>query len=446
MVKIRLKVSDQFDKIVENVRQRYNFKNKNEALNFIVSYFSEELSKKTFNIGVGCADITDLEKKYVKEVLDSERLSYGPFLKKFENKFALSHQSKFAIAVNSGTDALRIAVACLKETENWDNGDEIICPALTFVATSNVIIQNNLKPIFVDIESNTYNLNPLKIEEKITDRTRAIIAVHLFGQPASMSEIIKISKKYKLKIIEDSCETMFAKYRGKSVGSFGDISCFSTYIAHLISTGVGGLAVTNNPKYAEVMRSLANHGRDGIYISIDDSKGKKGKELMEIVQKRFSFERIGYSSRITELEGALGLAQLERAQEIVSKRRRNALYLINKLKKFQEHIKLPVKMPDREHSYMMFPIVIKNPAISKKALTLFLEENGIDTRDMLPLTNQPIYKKLYGEDLEEKFKVAKWINNNGFYIGCHQKLNKEDIDYIIGKFGEFFKEKIKNGN
>ena len=389
-------------------------------------------------IGVGCADISETEKKYVKEVLDTERLSYGPFLKKFESKFAQMHDSKFAIAVNSGTDALRIAVACLKEAHEWKDGDEIVCPAVTFVASSNVILQNNLKPVFVDVEPDIYNIDPAKIEAAITKRTRAMMAVHLFGQPTTMGPIIKLAQKYNLKIIEDSCETMLVNYKGKSVGALGDIGCFSTYVAHLIVTGVGGLAVTNNPKYAEIMRSLANHGRDGIYISIDDDKNKSDKEFKQIIERRFSFIRVGYSSRITEMEGALGLGQLERAQEILEARKKNAEYLIKNLEKYENKIQLPKKRGDREHAYMMFPIVIKKDSrINKKDFVFFLEENNIETRDMLPLTNQPIYKKMFGDEIEDKYPVAKWINNNGFYIGCHQKISKKELDYIVEKIGEF---------
>jgi len=439
MVKIRADINISGDDVISKIQNKYSFKNKNEALNFIIESFGRSLEKE--QIGVGCSDITDLEKKYVSEVLISGRISYGPFLKKFEQKFAEKHDSKFAIAVNSGTDALRIALACLKEKENWDEGDEVICPALTFIATSNAVMQNNLKPIFVDVEKDTYNIDPKKIEEKITSKTKAIVVVHLFGQPASMDQIIKIAKKNKLKIIEDSCETMAVKYKGKSVGSLGDIACFSTYVAHLISTGVGGLALTNNKEYAEIMRSLANHGRDGIYISIDDDKNKKDKDLREVVKRRFKFIRMGYSSRITEMEGALGLAQTERIDEMIDKRKKNAEYLISKLKKFEREIQLPEKRSDREHAYMMFPIVIKDKDIDKENFKVFLEKNNIETRDMVPLVNQPIYQKIFGKDLENKFPVAKWVNEKGFYIGCHQKLNKDDLDHIINKFGEFLDKK-----
>ncbi|MEK6881527.1 MAG: DegT/DnrJ/EryC1/StrS family aminotransferase [Nanoarchaeota archaeon] len=446
-MKVEVEIPKEEDQIVQRVKDMYRFKTKNQALNFIIKNFLIE-KKQYEQIGVGFTDISELEKKYVNQVLDSERLSYGPFLKSFEKKIASIHECKFAVAVNSGTDALRIAIACLKETENWVDGDEIICPSVTFISTSNMILENDLRPVFVDIESRTYNLDYEKIERAINRKTRAIMVVHLFGQPADMSEIMRIAKKHKLKVIEDSCETIFSKYKGKSVGSFGDISCFSTYAAHIIATGVGGVALTNNPKYAEIMRSIANHGRDGIYISIDDDKNKKRSELKEIVERRFKFIRLGHSARITEMEGAIGLAQLERADEILSKRKVNAAYLISKLKKFEKFIQLPIKRGDRDHSYMMFPIVIKkNSGISKQELVLFLENNNIETRDMLPLLNQPVYKKIFG-DVENNYPVAKWVNDYGFYIGCHQRLTKEQIDYVIDKFEEFFRVKyiIDNKN
>ena len=391
------------------------------------------------NLGVGSVEINRRAKKYINQILRSERISYGPFLKRFEEKFSRGHQAKFGITVNSGTSALCLAVACLKETERWREGDEILVPAVTFVATSNVLIEQGLKPVFVDVDSRTYNIDPAKIEEKITRRTKALMAVHLFGQPAEMSVIMALARKYKLKIIEDSCETMFTKYKGRSVGSFGDIACFSTYAAHLIVTGVGGIAVTNNKKYAEILRSLANHGRDGIYISIDDDKGKNRKNLKEIISRRFKFVRRGYSFRLTEFEGALGCAQLEIADKILSGRRANAGYLINKLDCLKECLQLPWHPKYCEHAFMLFPIVIKKNAGFKKADAVnYLEKHGIETRDMFPLISQPFYQKIF-KIKKGDYPVADWINSNGFYIGCHQKMKKIELDYIVKTFFNFFK-------
>ena len=388
-------------------------------------------------IGVGCADISDKEKEYVNIALNNNRLSYGEFTHKFEKRFAKLHDCKYAMMCNSGTSALRVAIAALKETDEWKEDDEVLVPSITFISTSNVLIQQNLKPVFVDVDPRYYNIDPTKIEEKITEKTKAIMPVHLFGMPCDMEPIMKIAKKHQLRVVEDSCETMLAKYKGKSVGSFGDIGCFSTYVAHLVVTGVGGISTTNDNDLAIKMKSLMNHGRDSIYLHIDDDKTNDEEKLSMIMERRFSFVRLGYSFRATELEGALGLGQLEIVDKIVQKRRENAAYLTEKLAHLDEHLQLPKIATDRDHSFMMYPIVVKDPKIKRDELTLYLEKNGVETRYMLPLLNQPIYIKLFG-NLEGQYPIAKNINKNGFYIGCHQKLDKEDLDYVIQTFKEFF--------
>ncbi len=389
-------------------------------------------------IGVGTVTLTENSKKYVLEVLESKRLSYGPFLQKMEQEFSRIHDCKYAVVSNSGTSSLQVALQALKEIHKWNDGDEVLVPAVTFIATSNIVLHNKMIPVFVDVEHDYYGIDPKKIEEKITPRTRAIIPVHLFGMPCAMDEILSIAKKHNLKIIEDSCETMYARYKGKIVGSFGDIGCFSTYVAHLVITGVGGLSTTNNPDYQTKIRSLINHGRDAIYISIDDAKGKEGEELKEIIDARFRFVSVGHSFRVTEMEGALGVAQLEILPEIIQKRRKNGAYLLEHLKQFNAHIQLHKIRPHAEHSFMMFPIVMKHE--SKHAFVEFLEQHGIETREMLPLTNQPIYQTLFNLR-EEDYPVAQWINNSGFYIGCHQELTQEDLDYIVEIFTAYFKGK-----
>jgi len=350
--------------------------------------------------------------------------------------FSQEHGCKFGIFCNSGTSALHIALAALKEKYKWQDKDEVIVPAITFIATSNIVLHNNMQPVFVDVDKNTYNINPALIEEKITDRTKAIIPVHLFGMPADMFPIMKICRRYRLRIIEDSCETMFASYKNKKVGSFGDIGCFSTYIAHFLVTGIGGLCITDNDELAVMIRSLINHGRDSIYIGIDDDK-KQGKSLFEVVDRRFKFIRLGHSFRATEIEAAIGLGQLERKDDIISKRRTNGRYLTEGLSDLDNFLQLPCVPKDRDHNFMMYPIVIKRG--NKKKLVYFLEKNLIETRDMMPLLNQPLYTKLFGKK-EDEFPVAKWINHNGFYIGCHQYLKKVELDYIIDKFHEFYKK------
>jgi CDP-6-deoxy-D-xylo-4-hexulose-3-dehydrase len=387
-------------------------------------------------IGVGGLELTKREKELVNAVLDSNQLTYGPMTKKFENMFAESHGVSHALFMNSGTSALHVAIAALKSKYGWEDNDEIIVPAVTFVATSNVIIHNRMKPIFADVDPITYNIDPFKIEEVITRRTRAIIPVHLLGLPADMETIMEISKRYDLKIIEDSCEAMFARVCNKFVGSMGDVGCFSTYVAHLLVTGVGGLAVTNNENLAERMRSIMNHGRNPIYTSCFDDQNITNEKKRTIVRNRFIFNEIGHSFRCTELESAIGVGQLERAQGDIEKRIKNAMRLNQELDCLKEFIQLPYCPPGRTHSYMLYGILIKKG--EKGDLVDYLENLNIETRDLLPLVNQPIYKKLFGNDLEERFPVAKKINDYGFYIGCHSYLTEDQIGFIVEAFKNYF--------
>ena len=395
------------------------------------------MKKYPTQIGVGGLELTKYEKDLVNQVLDSNRLTYGPMSKKFEKEFARMHDVKHALFMNSGTSALHIALAALKDRNGWKDGDEVIVPSVTFVASSNIILHNKMNPVFVDVESSTFNIDPYLIEQKITSKTRAIVVVHLLGLPANMNPILEIAKKYNLEIIEDSAECMFAKYDGKSVGSIGTIGCFSTYVAHFLVTGVGGLATTNNPDIAVDLRSLMNHGRDGIYISSTDDQGLTGKELEEVVKKRFSFIHIGHSFRCTEMEAAIGIGQLERSKQIVDRRREIAEIFNRELSKFSEFIQLPSCPDDRTHTYMLYGIVMKDE--DKTDIVNYLENLNVETRDLLPLINQPIYKKLYG-DLEKDYPIAKKINKSGFYIGCHSYMSNSEVEFVIQAFESYFKK------
>lgn len=387
-------------------------------------------------IGVGGFAVSPRARRYVERVLSSNRLSYGPFHRKFEAAFAAEHDSRHALFCNSGTSALHIAVQALKEKHRWKDGDEILVPAVTFIATSNVVLHNRMKPVFVDVDPLTYTLDPAKLEAKITKRTRAVMPVHLLGLPADMDPIIAMAGKSGLSIVEDSAETMFARYKGRKVGSLGDIGCFSTYVAHYIVTGVGGLATTSDPDLYVRLRSLMNHGRDSIYLSIDDDKGARGEKLHEIVAKRFQFVSVGHSFRATELEAALGLAQLEEKAGIVKARVSTARRLSAGLKEFEDRLQLPTCPPDRDHTFMLYGLVLRGQ--DKTPLVNFLEDRGVETRDLLPLLNQPVYRELFG-DLEPRYPVARSLNRSGFYIGCHQYMTPSDADYVVEQFRAFFR-------
>jgi perosamine synthetase len=351
----------------------------------------------------------------VVNVLRSGRLTYGKYTRRFEEEFAKINGHKHALFTSSGTAALKIAINALKDKYGWQDGDEIIVPSVTFVATINAVLMNNLKPVIVDV--NKYvNLDSELIEDYLTRRTKAIIAVHLLGQPADMKPILDIAKRHELQIIEDSCETMFIPTTSR-----GTVTCYSTYVAHLLVTGVGGLICTNDEKLAKTMRSMMFHGRDESYLDMDDKP--------QNIEKRFWFPRFGYSDRMTEMEAALGLGGLNSWEKMIDKRQENAYYLYTQL--FDLPIDFPVEDYNK-HAFMFFPMIVKK----RNKLMLYLEENGIATRTMMPLINQPLIKKY----LNDRYPMAEYIYKHGLLIGCHQYLKKKDLDYVIKIIRSFYEK------
>jgi dTDP-4-amino-4,6-dideoxygalactose transaminase len=388
-------------------------------------------------IGVGGFRINERAVELVTEVLHSNRLTPGPMMSRFEAELAALHGCRFGLMLNSGTGALQMALAALKEKHDWEDGDEVLVPALTFIATSNVVLYNGLVPVFVDVEPEYYTIDPTKIEARITPRTRAIMPVHIGGLPCDMDPILDIAHRYGLRIVEDSCETMFTSYKGRPVGSFGDIGCFSTYAAHMITTGVGGLCTTSDPELIVLLKSLMNHGRDSIYIRMDDDQDVQGSELFRVANSRFSFIRLGQSFRCTEMEAAVGLAQFEERETLCAHRKRIVGLLNEELGDLQEHLQLPKPRPGAEHGYMFYPLVIRNPSVGRAELIWHLENQGVETRYLLPLINQPIYRRLFG-NLDEQYPVAARLNETAFYIGCHPDMTEDDAMYVGECFRSFF--------
>lgn len=396
----------------------------------------EFMRKKPRSVTTGTFKADAKTYDLVYEVLASGRISYGEKSKAFERKFAELHDCEYAILSNSGTSSLHIALQALKELHGWEDGDEVIVPASTFVATINIVLHNNMTPVFIDIERKTYGINPGLIEEKITDKTRCIIPVHLYGQPCQMVKIMEIATQYDLAIIEDSCEAMFVRHCGAKVGSMGQIGCFSTYNAHLITTGVGGISTTNDPGYAQKMRSLVNHGLDISELNTDENFSPR-----PAVGRSFRFTHAGHSYRITEFEAALGLAQLENWKDMLKTRNRNAKHMraafeiVNSIN--GNPFKTPQILDNNEHSWMMFPIICARSVVNKKEVTEYLNKNHIETRDMMPIVSQPIYQNMLDP---HEYPVAKYIDENGFYIGCHQDIIPDDIEYVKQVLLDFFKQ------
>lgn len=377
-------------------------------------------------IGIGTADITETDKTRVRAVLDSGRLSAGPVMGEFEQRFAELHDRRYASMCNSGTGALQLALQALKERYGWPDGTQVIVPAVTFVATVNVVLFNRLRPVLVDVDPVTYNIDPARVEAAVTERTVAIIPVHLFGQPADMTAIMSIAARHSLRVIEDSAEAAFVRHGGRPVGSFGDFGCFSTYMAHLVTTGVGGLAITDDLENATRFRSLMNHGRNPRYLRIDDDQGLADEDLLEVVRSRYDFVSLGQSFRATEMEAALGIGQLERHEEMLSARQSVAGALTAALAR--PELQLPTVAEGNEHAFMIYPIVCHREGLRDRLVTE-LERAGVETRFLLPVLGQRCYQGIL-EFPRGTFPVAEMLGERGFYIGCHPSMTGDDVAHI----------------
>ncbi len=387
----------------------------------------------------GTIRVYEKSKELIKNALDTNRISSGRLVDKFEKQFSDLIHVKNSIAVSSGTDADTLALAALHDF-GAKRQDEIIMPALSFVATANSAYHAGFVPKFVDIKSDTLNIDPEKIENAISPKTKAIMPVHLMGKPAEMDKIMKIAKKHDLYVIEDAAEAHGGKINNKELGTIGHAGAFSLYVAHIITTGEGGIITTNDDELDEIIRSLRSHGRACKCKSCILNKGKSycHKRFESGFDKRFIFERIGYSTKMNELEAAIGLGSLEAYHEIVKKRRNNLLYLMNKIKKFNDSLFTFSEEEGEEIGPHAMPIIIKEDQnFSREDLCNFLEKKSIQTRTLFASipTQYPAYSFM-GHKLGE-FGNAEFIGQNGFHIGVHQDLEKEHLDYVIGCIEEF---------
>lgn len=395
----------------------------------------------------GTVSVTDASKKMIEQILKSNRLSSGKYVREFEKKFAGLVGAKEAVAVSSGTDADALALAVL-----YDFGakrqDEIIVPALSFAATGNAVLQAGFTPVFVDINRKTLNIDPLKIEKAITKKTRAIMPVHLMGKPAEIDAISPIARKYNLYIIADAAEAHGAIYKNKNVGSLGDMVAYSLYIAHIITTVEGGIIATDNLEFAQILRSLRSHGRackcDSCVLNIASAYCPQRFEYKNGSDIRFMFERMGFSAKMNEMEAAVGLGNLEIYQDILNKRRENLYYLIEEFKKFSQYMVTITKEPYEETGPHAFPIVIQEEAkFTRNQFMAYLEQQGIETRTLFSSipTQCPGFSFL-GYKIGD-FPNAEYIGDHGIHIGVHQDLGRQECDYFLKKVEEFLSKNIR---
>jgi len=343
----------------------------------------------------------------------------GRFIKAFEEKFAEFCNVKHAITCSNGTIALHLALkaAGIKE------GDEVILPTFTIISCANAIIWCGAKPVLVDADPRTWNINPEKIEEKITEKTKAIMPVHMYGHPCDMDKIQEIANKHNLLIIEDAAEAHGATYKGKKTGSMSDIAIFSFYANKIITTGEGGMVVTNNDKFAERARLLKN---------------------LAFQNPRFLHDEIGFNYRLTNMQAALGLAQTENADKLVNMRIKNA-NLYTQLLKEVKGLQLPPETDNIKNVFWMYGLVLnKDFGCSRDELLRKLKEKGVGTRTFfIPMHQQPVFKSNHiknSPDCNGDFPVADNLGKNGFYLPSTSNLSEEQIHTITNTIKEIQKE------
>jgi dTDP-4-amino-4,6-dideoxygalactose transaminase len=400
---------------------------------------------KTYKIPFGTISITEKSKQLVNDALNTNRVSSGKYVKEFERRFADIVGAHYAVAVSSGTDALIAALMVLYDF-GARRGDEIILPALSFVATGNAVLNAGFKPVFVDIDRTTLNIDVANIEKAITGHTRAILPVHLMGKPANMDAINAIARKHGLIVIEDAAEAHGLEYHGKRAGNLADLSAFSLYVAHIISTVEGGIVTTNNSTYAEVLRSLRSHGRackcEQCQLNVGSAHCPKRFHGEGDDDIRFFFERVGFSCKMNELEAAVGLGYVDMYEKIVQKRRANLLHFLDNVNRFSPYICSISETVDEKIGPHAIPMIIQDGApFSRAEFSKYLESQGIETRTLFSSIPTQCPGFLYlGHTLGE-FPNAEFIGKNGVHIGVHQNLEKSDIDYVLDKVDAFLKKK-----
>lgn len=345
------------------------------------------------------------EIKYVTECIKTNWISSkGKYVEKFEKDFSNYCGMKYGVAVSNGTTALHLALVALGITKD----DEVIVPDLTFAATANAVLYCGAKPVLVDVDEKTWCIDTKKLDEVITKKTKAIIPVHLYGIPCDMDALKNAAKKHNLFIIEDCAEAHGINYKDKKVGSFGDISCFSFYGNKIITTGEGGMCLTNNPLLAEKMRVLRDHGMNK--------------------EKRYWHDEVGYNYRLTNIQAAIGVAQLERINEIIKKRIKIS-QIYTKFLSQNKKLILPWGSDNSGAFYWMYSIVLKKEAkISRDVLINILSEHGIESRPFFfPLHKMPPYFAANGE---HKYRNSSTLSNQGISLPSYTNLGETKINRI----------------
>lgn len=411
---------------------------------------ARDMPRDKFKAGVSkvqyagaCFDLKEI--RAVTQSLQAGWLGIGKKAREFEDEFSRLFGVKETIVTNSGSSANLLAIAALE----LDRGDEIITSACGFPTTFNPIIQNGLVPVVVDVELGNYNISPALVKKAITKKTKAIILAHTLGNPCQMDQIMDIAAKYNLKVIEDNCDSLGAKFKGRFTGSFGDIGTSSFYVAHHITMGEGGALYTNNLPLALKIRSLRDWGRSCVCKTCVVIKNKNAQcnrrldtaftDLPVGYDNRYVYTSIGYNLKPTEMQCAFGLQQLKRLAGFIKKRNDHFHILNNFFKDYEKFFILPKYDREAEPSWFAYPLTVKDSApFSRKEIVSCLEGNNIETRLLFAgnITRHPAYKKVkikVSGDLRNADKVMQ----STFFLGVWPGLKKEELRFVLDTAAKF---------
>lgn len=376
-------------------------------------------------------------------------LTTGRFNTEFEKKLAAFLGVKYCLSVNSGSSANLVAFSTLTSPKLGDRaikkGDEVIGVAAGFPTTVNPIIQFGAIPVFVDVDIKTHNVNADLIEAAITSKTKAIMLAHALGNPFNLGKVVELCKKYNLWLIEDTCDALGAEYNGQKCGTFGDIGTLSFYPAHHMTMGEGGAVFMNNPELKVIAESFRDWGRD-CYCApgCDNTCGcrfeQKHGDLPYGYDHKYVYSHSGYNLKITDMQAACGLAQLDKLEFFIQRRRENYTYLRNRLETLSDFLELPEPTPNSNPSWFGFPLTLKAGAgVSRVELTRFLDNNKIGSRLLFAgnLLKQPYFKNVQYKVVGDLINTDITMNNT-FWIGVQPALTQEQLDFVADKLEEFF--------
>jgi CDP-4-dehydro-6-deoxyglucose reductase, E1 len=369
-------------------------------------------------------------------------LTTGRFAKQFEREFAKWFGVRSCLLVNSGSSANLVALSALTSPQLGDRrllpGDEVITAAEGFPTTVNPIVQNNLVPVFLDAHIPTYNIDTTHLEAAISSKTKAIMVAHTLGNPFNLAAVMETAKRHNLWVIEDSCDALGAMYNKQKVGTFGDLATVSFYPAHHITMGEGGAVLTNNPILKKLVESFRDWGRDcWCEPGVDNTCGKRFDwqlgELPHGYDHKYTYSHIGYNLKLSDMQAAVGVAQLEKLDGFIAKRKENFNYLLEKLRSLDKYLVLPEATPNSEPSWFGFPITVReNAPVSRNTLVQHLEKHKIGTRLLFGgnLLRQPAYKDIVHRVVGNTEQTDR-VMNQTFWIGVYPGLTREMLDFIV---------------